>query len=163
MVSSKKTAIVSVETLPVRSIARTPPPAFLFPNQRCQRPEPADRPHRLTPGGRRRRLSSRLGFPCQSAFSGFFLIPGEPGQSAFSPPALGWIRAQKSLRAAEGLPRRSVAIRLEGRRLCGRRQKIKWFFNPSRSAPPRLQPGSGVSIGRRSRCQSTLAIFAFRL
>jgi len=40
----KKDRIWSVvEMLPVRSIARTPPPAFLFPNQRCQRPEPADR------------------------------------------------------------------------------------------------------------------------
>jgi len=26
----------------VRAIARTPPPAFLFPNQRCQRPRPGD-------------------------------------------------------------------------------------------------------------------------
>jgi len=31
-------------------VARTPPPAFLFPNQRCQRPEPPWRPHRLAPG-----------------------------------------------------------------------------------------------------------------
>ncbi|CAA9388965.1 MAG: hypothetical protein AVDCRST_MAG93-9623, partial [uncultured Chloroflexia bacterium] len=27
--------------------ARTPPPAFLFPIQRCQRPEPPERLHRL--------------------------------------------------------------------------------------------------------------------
>jgi hypothetical protein len=33
-----------------RTIARTPPPAFLFPNQQCQRPEPLSRPHRLAPG-----------------------------------------------------------------------------------------------------------------
>ena len=46
----KKTAVVSVETIS-RIVARTPPPAFLFPDQRFQRPkEPADRPHRLAPG-----------------------------------------------------------------------------------------------------------------
>ena len=50
MVSFKKTADVSVETIS-RIVARTPPPAFLFPDQRFQRPkEPADRPHRLAPG-----------------------------------------------------------------------------------------------------------------
>jgi hypothetical protein len=44
--------------LPRRVTARAPPPAFLFPNQQCQRPEPelraasvtGERPHRLAPG-----------------------------------------------------------------------------------------------------------------
>ena len=44
----KKTADVSVEMTEV--IARTPPPAFLFPDQRFQRPRPELlRPHRLAP------------------------------------------------------------------------------------------------------------------
>ena len=35
---------------PSQSIARAPPPAFLFPNQQCQRPEPLSRgAHRLAP------------------------------------------------------------------------------------------------------------------
>ena len=47
----KKTADVSVDRQSRRTVARTPPPAFLFPDQRFQRPkEPADRPHRLAPG-----------------------------------------------------------------------------------------------------------------
>ena len=47
----KKTADVSVDRQSRRTIARTPPPAFLFPDQRFQRPtKPVSRPHRLTPG-----------------------------------------------------------------------------------------------------------------
>jgi hypothetical protein len=49
MVSSRDRKFVSVE-MTREVIARTPPPAFLFPNQRCQRPEPPWRPHRLAPG-----------------------------------------------------------------------------------------------------------------
>jgi hypothetical protein len=79
MVSSRDRRFVSVEMIS-RSSARTPPPAFLFPIQRCQRPEPpAGRPHRLTPGGRRRRLSMEAALPCQPAFSRFLRLPGEPG------------------------------------------------------------------------------------
>jgi hypothetical protein len=44
----QETAIVSVE-MTREVIARTPPPAFLFPNQQCQRPELPQEPHRLTP------------------------------------------------------------------------------------------------------------------
>ena len=46
----KKTADVSVDRQSRRTIARTPPPAFLFPDQRFQRPRPERfRPHCLAP------------------------------------------------------------------------------------------------------------------
>src|SRR5689334_8387459 len=76
----KKDRIWSVvEMLPVRSIARTPPPAFLFPNQRCQRPEPACRPHRLAPGvGGGGYLVAPV-FRVNRPFQAFFSPPGRPG------------------------------------------------------------------------------------
>src|SRR3954470_472861 len=54
-------------------IARAPPPAFLFPNQQCQRPR-AETPNRLSAAHpfsarcRRRRLSIQPRIPCQTVF-----------------------------------------------------------------------------------------------
>jgi hypothetical protein len=92
--------------------ARTPPPAFLFPDQRFQRPRPEDRPNCLAPvrggGGylaapvfgvkqfflknflftkpspeeRRRRLSSESRSPCQPGFSAFLRFPKPKLQKA---------------------------------------------------------------------------------
>jgi len=53
----------------VRTIARTPPPAFLFPNQQCQRPGSLPRPPLFSAGGRRRRLSSGPPRSCQPILS----------------------------------------------------------------------------------------------
>jgi hypothetical protein len=128
--------------LPVRSIARTPPPAFLFPNQRCQRPEPACRPHRLTPGGRRRRRSSRLGFPCQPALSGFFSRPTGVG-----------LERKNHSGPRRGFPQKSVAIRLESRRIVQQFQKIKEFLSSSALAPPCPRPESGLSMALPPPCQ----------
>ena len=63
MVSFKRPQVVSVEVTEVT--ARTPPPAFLFPNQQCQRPVhlPANQPFNAR--CRRRRLSSEPRIPCQ--------------------------------------------------------------------------------------------------
>ena len=51
---------------PRRALARTPPPAFLFPDQRFQRPEPVEPAELFSAGSRRRRLSSRPSFSCQA-------------------------------------------------------------------------------------------------
>lgn len=49
--SFQKDRRLSVSTKVPKNFARTPPPAFLFPDQRFQRPEPeAFRSHRLAPG-----------------------------------------------------------------------------------------------------------------
>ena len=49
-VFSKRPQIVSVElTVPKNRFARTPPPAFLFPDQRFQRPRPESLSDRLAP------------------------------------------------------------------------------------------------------------------
>src|SRR5690606_10578682 len=61
----KKTAVVSVETIS-RIVARTPPPAFLFPDQRFQRPKTGDPILPFSARLRRRRRCSRLAFPCQA-------------------------------------------------------------------------------------------------
>ena len=58
--------------------AKTPPPAFLFPIQQCQRPRPAPpAPLELLirPGDRRRRLSREAAKPCQPDFSVHFENP----------------------------------------------------------------------------------------
>ena len=99
--SFQKDRRLSVSTKVPKNFARTPPPAFLFPDQRFQRPEAETPPNRLTPvpggGGvldasvfrvkqfflknflftkplrkeRRRRLSSESRSPCQPGFSAF--------------------------------------------------------------------------------------------
>lgn len=53
-------------------IARTPPPAILFPYQQCQRPDQKFRPHRLTPGSGEERRSSRHPFECQPILFALF-------------------------------------------------------------------------------------------
>ena len=55
-------------------IARAPPPAFLFPNQQCQRPRAeaprtaSQRNHPFSARCRRRRLSIQPRIPCQTVF-----------------------------------------------------------------------------------------------
>lgn len=56
----------------LRPSARAPPPAFLFPIQRCQRPRPAPPAPLFSADGRRRRLSMGPPRPCQPDFSVFF-------------------------------------------------------------------------------------------
>jgi len=56
-------------------IARAPPPAFLFPNQQCQRPEPLSREaHRLAPDVGGGGYLSNLEFRVKP----FFSKPSEP-------------------------------------------------------------------------------------
>jgi hypothetical protein len=47
---SSRDRICRRRLMPREGIASTSPPAFLFPIQRCQRPKPPKRPHRLAPG-----------------------------------------------------------------------------------------------------------------
>ena len=77
-------------------------------------------------GGRRRRLSSGRPLSCQPILSDFLLQSGEPE-----------IRAQRSLRAAEGLPSQSVAIRLRLGNLATVGGKIKGFLEPLADPPGR--------------------------
>ena len=56
----------------LRPSARAPPPAFLFPIQRCQRPRPAPPAPLFSAGGRRRRLSTGPPRSRQPDFSVFF-------------------------------------------------------------------------------------------
>jgi hypothetical protein len=79
---------------------------------------------------RRRRLSSRLGFPCQPALSGFFLATGGPGFEERSDPGRGRIRAQKSLRAAEGLPSWVRSDSIEGSEATRGGRKNQGLFEP---------------------------------
>ena len=50
-------------------IARTPPPAYLFPNQRCQRPDRFDPARRLAPGGGEGRVLATPDFRVNNFFS----------------------------------------------------------------------------------------------
>ena len=111
-------------------IARAPPPAFLFPNQRCQRPEPALPAPPFSARCRRRRLSSRPGFPCQSALSSFFLAAGSTGFEERSATAEAGSERKNHCGLPRGFPHRSVAIRLKDRKLYASDEKIKGLIQP---------------------------------
>lgn len=156
----KKDRIWSVvEMLPVRSIARTPPPAFLFPNQRCQRPEPACRLHRLAPGvGGGGYLVASV-FRVNRPFQAFFSPPESPGFEERWTATEAALKRKNHPGLPRGFPHRSVAIRLEGRNLAQFCQKSSGFSaarNPKAAGPGRE---SGVSIVRHPPCQSTFRSF----
>jgi len=72
MVSSRDRSHSQRRDSVVSTIARTPPPAFLFPIQRCQRPDRLSPAPLFSAGGRRRRLSSCRPLWCQSGPFGLF-------------------------------------------------------------------------------------------
>jgi hypothetical protein len=127
MVSSRDRSHSQRRDSVVSTIARTPPPAFLFPIQRCQRPDRLASTPLFSAGGRRRRLSSDRPLWCQSAISGFCDNSENPR-----------IWPQKPPRAAEGLPSRSVTIRLRlGKILISKRTSSAfWRPSPFRFEPP---------------------------
>ncbi len=71
-------------------------------------------PTRLTPGGRRRRVSSRLDFSCQSPFSGLFSLSAEALK-----------RRQKSHRGCRGCPLSVQCDSIELRNIAARLGKSK--------------------------------------
>jgi hypothetical protein len=132
----------------VRAIARAPPPAFLFPNQRCQRPDRACPTPLFSAGGRRRRLSIEPLRRCQPGlFRPFRRTPDLPKK----PRKL----AQKPHRAAEGQPSLVGGDSIGARENTHPEMKIKGNFAPVRSprfwAPPEREAAiygaaPGVSI-----------------
>jgi len=123
----------------VSTIARTPPPAFLFPNQRCQRPERVSPSPLFIAGGRRRRLSSDRPQWCQSGFFKLLRPSLNPG-----------IRPQKPLRAAEGLPSCVRSDSIEARENTHPQEKIKCLsassFRSCACAPSRAGGGYLVAV-----------------
>ena len=110
----------------VRTIAKTPPPAFLFPNQRCQRPRPACRPHRLAPGGGGGGYLVAPNFRVNRPFPAFRFAPKPRNKT------------QKSLGAAEGLPSPVRSDSIEAREHIHLAEKIKGVSasrSPLRPAP----------------------------
>lgn len=139
MVSSRDRSHSQRRDSVVSTIARTPPPAFLFPNQRCQRPDRLSATPLFFAGGRRRRLSSDRPLSCQSAFSGFCAAPWKPG---FWP--------QKPPRAAEGLPSCVRSDSIEARENTHPSEKIKCLsassFRSVVCAPSRAGGGYLVAV-----------------
>ncbi len=121
-----------------KTIARTPPPAFLFPNQQCQRPELLQQPHRLTPGGRRRRVSSRLDLSCQSSVSGCFRLGPKPESKDKITP-----------RPPEGLPHEVRCDSIELRKIVAKPTNSKRRF--------RLKLCSPAPVSERGRLLSPLS------
>jgi hypothetical protein len=120
-----------------RTVARTPPPAFLFPDQRFQRPRTGEPILPFSARLRRRRRCSRLGFPCQAVLSKknpFSAAPPEAREAVFTASVfcVKWFFLKKNL---------SLQIRPEGR----------WRRLPKEAASP-CQPGlSAISRSRGSR------------
>jgi hypothetical protein len=97
----QETAFVDVE-MTREVIARTSPPAFLFPIQRCQRPEPACRPHRLTPGvGGGGYLVAPI-FRVNRLFEAFVSAPTEAGEEAKAWPRVPEEKPSKSVAESVG-------------------------------------------------------------
>ena len=150
MVSSRDRSHSQRRDSVVSTIARTSPPAFLFPNQRCQRPDRLSPAPLFSAGGRRRRLSSCRPFRCQSVLSDFFADPGFPRNSRNL--------AQKPLRGCQGKPLKlrsdSIELREDSRFLA----KIKWLsparFSRRRDPAPR---GRRLSSWRSPTCQRPFA------
>ena len=155
MVSSRDRRFVSVEMIS-RSSARTPPPAFLFPIQRCQRPDrDAALPYLCPPGSRRRRLSMEAALPCQPARPQLFSpVPGSPKMAtktgAREPRGASLMYAWASRLSGGrcfGEPRLSS-------RPVGRPTILRWtpemgvpgaFFKASGAPQPELHPGYSAS------------------
>src|SRR6218665_135237 len=79
MVSSKRPQLsVSIDSSE-ELVARTPPPAFLFPDQRFQRPRPEEPAPLFSAGERRRRRCSRLSLRCQAPLKKKLFQPVRPG------------------------------------------------------------------------------------
>ena len=115
----------------VRVTARTPPPAFLFPIQRCQRPDRLSPTPLFIAGGRRRRLSSGRPLWCQSVLSDFHaaarIAPENgakttPGRQRGNPRTVG----SDSIEARE-----NTHLRWKSKRLVGPRQTVRSWPRPS--------------------------------
>jgi len=99
------------------SVRGTPPPAFLFPNQRCQRPDRLAGPTVLRPVAARSGVSSRPRFQCQPALLNSFDRVGRgsserksrPGPPRSFPLQSGTIRLRLGTLAAEVLNCKSVS------------------------------------------------------
>ena len=133
MVSSRDRSHSQRRDRVVSSVAKTSPPAFLFPIQRCQRPKPLPGPPLFCAGGRRRRLSSEPPQNCQPALSSF--LPGDPPETG------GNLEAAR-VRAPEEIRRPGQRFRL----LPG----SKTFDQEFKALRP-VVPSSEVSRPRRRR------------
>jgi hypothetical protein len=144
-----------------KAIARTPPPAFLFPNLQCQRPRPACRPRRLAPGvGGGGYLVASV-FRVNRPFRAFFSRPEDPVLKSDLTLAEAGLERKNHCGLPRGFPHGSVAIRLKDRKLHAEAEKIKGFLSRWSSSPRRFRPESGVFMGRRSPCQSTFRSVSF--
>lgn len=144
MVSSRDRRIRQRRDSLVRTVARTPPPAFLFPIQRCQRPDRLPPTPLFSAGGRRRRLSSGRPLECQSVVSDFLAAPREL-------PELG---AKTAPGPPRGIPQKVRSDSIEARENIHPGPKIKGLFRPrpkSRLGPP--PSGRRLSSGRPPGCQ----------
>ena len=124
----------------VRVTARTPPPAFLFPNQQCQRPDCLSAAPLFSAGGRRRRLSSGRPLWCQSVLSDFFASPQKPRRAAGN-----W--RKNRCQGCRGQPSLAATIRLRLRNLAISVRNARIFWKPS--CPPRkgaARAGGGCLI-----------------
>jgi hypothetical protein len=140
MVSSRDRSHSQRRDSVVSTIARTPPPAFLFPIQRCQRPDrfspdPAVFRRRVGGGGYLVTGLPRVNRP-------FEAFAGRPGCPGFWP--------QKPPRAAEGLPSHVRSDSIEARENTHLREKIKCLsaarFSSRIRAPTRAGGGYLVAV-----------------
>ena len=140
MVSSRDRRIRQCRGYLVRVTARTPPPAFLFPNQRCQRPD------RLAPaplfyaGGRRRRPSRGRPQECQSVLSDISAAPLNLRRSQGI-----WRKNHTGLR--RGNPQKSAPIRLRLGKIPIQRRNARGFSPPSGSLPKVPARAGGGYLG----------------
>ena len=128
-----------------RTVARPSPPAFLFPNQRCQRPGPPWRPHRLAPG---------------VGGGGYLVAPEFRVNRLFRAFSLRLARPTSERKNHCGKPEASLGDRCDSAeaREVSRSDPINQgvFVNSSTASGGCFPERSGVSSCRSDRCQPPL-------
>jgi hypothetical protein len=116
-------------------IARAPPPAFLFPNQQCQRPRAeaprtaSRRNHPFSARCRRRRLSIQPRIPCQTVF--FKTVRTNPPKQPESKTSRPWRPSREERQSSQEENFQETLSRLEEEP----DELLRTLSNPPRAAP----------------------------
>jgi len=129
---------------PSQSIARAPPPAFLFPNQQCQRPEPLSRgAHRLTPDVGGGGYLSNLEFRVKPFF--FKTVRTDPTKPPEGEPSRPWRPSREERQPSQVRISRKLFLDLKNL--------------ASNSCEPLTKPsGAAPSIESPNPCQSRILL-----
>ena len=135
---------MSASKVDLKSTARAPPPAFLFPNQQCQRPEPLSRgAHRLTPDVGGGGYLSNLEFRVKPFF--FKTVRTNPPETAKAKTSRSWRPSREERQSSQARIQKKLFLDLP-------KQPSKIL----RTLP--ATSGSAVSSEAANPCQSAFSL-----